>query len=162
SPGAIEIGVKAIRQGATIVTDTTMAMCGISASRLLPFGNVRTCLIADERTQKKAQEMGTTRAFAAVDLACELFLKESAGLIWVIGNAPTALFRLIEKFAQEPNWPKPKLVVGLPVGFVNAQESKEALMQTSLPYITNHGRKGGSNVAASVINALAQLAHEQN
>ena len=160
SPGAIEAGIAAIMQGAPIITDTKMAMCGISSARLSRYGNRTTCLISDERTQKKARETGTTRALAAVDLAHDLFFRSSEeGGIWVVGNAPTALFRLLEKLEQEENCPRPKLIVGLPVGFVNAMESKEALAKSGYPHITNIGRKGGSNVAAAVINALAELAN---
>lgn len=162
SPGALEAAVAAIRSGAPIVTDTKMALCGISAARLAPFGNKLICLISDERTEKRARESGTTRAVAAVDLVYELFFRQSedAG-IWVVGNAPTALFRLLEKLDQEPELPRPRLVIGLPVGFVNAAEAKEALAgRQGLNFITNLGRKGGSNVAASVVNALAGLANE--
>ncbi|MDR1920979.1 MAG: precorrin-8X methylmutase [Candidatus Adiutrix sp.] len=163
SPGAIEAGVAAIREGATIVTDTKMALCGINIARMNAYGNRLVCLISDERTQRRARETGTTRALAAVDLVCDLFFKSSgAGGLWVVGNAPTALFRLIEKMKNEPEWPKPLLVVGLPVGFVNASESKAALAQSDFNYITNRGRKGGSNVAASVINALAELANARD
>ena len=89
SPGAIEAGIAAIMQGAPIITDTKMAMCGISSARLSRYGNRTTCLISDERTQKKARETGTTRALAAVDLAHDLFFRSSEeGGIWVVGNAP--------------------------------------------------------------------------
>ncbi|UQZ88819.1 precorrin-8X methylmutase [Deltaproteobacteria bacterium Smac51] len=160
SPGAIEAGVEAIRSGCSIVTDTKMALCGISAARLHNYGNRLICLISDERTQRRARETGTTRALAAVDLVYDLFFRNSDnGGIWVVGNAPTALFRLMEKMETEPDWPRPRLIVGLPVGFVNASESKEALAGTNHNFITNRGRKGGSNVAASVINALAELAN---
>lgn len=163
SPGAIEAGIAAITRGAPIITDTTMAKCGISAARLSRYGNRVVCLISEEKTQKRAQETGTTRAFAAVDLAYESsIIPPGQGGIWVVGNAPTALFRLLEKLEQETDRTKPDLIIGLPVGFVNAQESKEALAQTSQAYITNRGRKGGSNVAAAVVNALAELANGRN
>lgn len=162
SPGALDAGIAAIREGSTIVTDTKMALCGISSARLARYGNRLVCLISDERTQKRARETGTTRALAAVDLAYELFFRSSTdGGIWVIGNAPTALFRLLEKLEEEPDRPRPRLIVGLPVGFVNAAESKEALARSGHHFITNQNRKGGSNVAASVINALAGLANGQ-
>jgi precorrin-8X/cobalt-precorrin-8 methylmutase len=162
SPGAISAGLAALRAGAAIVTDTKMALCGINAARLAPWGNRLVCLIADERTERQARKTGSTRAMAAVDLAHELFFKSAEGGLWVIGNAPTALFRLLEKLESEPNWPRPRLIVGLPVGFVNAVESKEALQASAHPHISNRGRKGGSNVAAAVINALAELAHQGN
>jgi precorrin-8X/cobalt-precorrin-8 methylmutase len=160
SPGAISAGLEALRAGAAIVTDTKMALCGINAARLAPWGNRLICLIADDRTQRRARETGSTRALAAVDLAHELFFKSAEGGIWVIGNAPTALFRLLEKLESEPNWPRPRLIVGLPVGFVNALESKEALLASPYPHVSNRSRKGGSNVAAAVVNALADMASE--
>ncbi len=163
SPGALEAGVAAIRAGATIVTDTKMALCGISAARLSAYNNRLVCLISDERTQRRARETGTTRALAAVDLVYDLFFRSTEdGGIWVVGNAPTALFRLLEKLEAEPDRPRPRLIIGLPVGFVNAAESKEALSRSPYPHITNRGRKGGSNVAASVVNALAGLANGQD
>lgn len=162
SPGAIEAGIAALQDGCPIITDTKMALCGISAARLSRYGNRTICLISDERTQKRAKETGSTRALAAVDLVFELFFRSASNSgIWVIGNAPTALFRLLEKLDSEADCPRPRLIVGLPVGFVNAAESKEALAKTSYNYISNRGRKGGSNVAASVINALAELANAQ-
>jgi precorrin-8X/cobalt-precorrin-8 methylmutase len=160
SSGAISAGMEALRSGAAIVTDTKMALCGINAARLAPWGNRLVCLIADERTRRQARDTGSTRAMAAVDLAHELFFKNiQGGGLWVIGNAPTALFRLLEKMESEPNWPRPRLIVGLPVGFVNAVESKEALQASPYPHVSNRSRKGGSNVAAAVVNALAELAH---
>lgn len=163
SQKALQAGVDAIRSGCPIVTDTKMALCGISNARLTNYGNRIMCLISDERTQRRAMETGTTRALAAVDLIFDLFFRNTPNSgIWVVGNAPTALFRLLEKLEQEPQRPRPKLIIGLPVGFVNAAESKEALAQSNYNFITNRGRKGGSNVAASVINALAELANAQD
>jgi len=161
SPGAVSAGLAALREGAVIVTDTNMALCGINAARLAPWGNRLVCLIADERTERLARETGSTRALAAVDLAHDLFFKNGQGGLWVVGNAPTALFRLLEKLESEPDWPRPRLIVGLPVGFVNAVEAKTALQAGAYPHITNRSRKGGSNVAAAVINALAELARGQ-
>jgi precorrin-8X/cobalt-precorrin-8 methylmutase len=138
-----------------------MALCGINAARLESWGNRLVCLIADEATRRRARETGSTRALAAVDMAHELFFKNGqGGGLWVIGNAPTALFRLLEKLDSEPNWPRPRLIVGLPVGFVNALEAKTALLAGAYPHITNRSRKGGSNVAAAVVNALAELAQK--
>ena len=150
-PDAIAAGLEAIRNGKTIITDTTMAMAGIRKADLDGFGAQTKCFISDEQVGKKAAEAGTTRAEAAVDAA----RNEMENGIYVVGNAPTALLRLIEIIKEKKA--KPALIIGLPVGFVNAAESKEALIKTDYPYITNTGRKGGSNIAASVINALIKL-----
>ncbi|MDR2726099.1 MAG: precorrin-8X methylmutase [Candidatus Adiutrix sp.] len=158
SPGAVSAGLAALRAGAAVVTDTKMALCGINAAGLATWGNPLVCLIGDEKTKARARETGSTRALAAVDLAHELYFKNAEGGLWVIGNAPTALFRLLEKLESEPDWPRPRLIVGLPVGFVNAVESKAALQASGHPHISNRSRKGGSNVAASVVNALIELA----
>ncbi|MGB5984930.1 MAG: precorrin-8X methylmutase, partial [Desulfobacterales bacterium] len=115
-----------------------------------------TCLIRDPKVAESAKAQGTTRALAAVDQALALVPQG----IYVVGNAPTALLRLIEKIASGEA--QPALVVGLPVGFVNAAESKAALLEVDVPYITNVGRKGGSNVAAAVINALILLARSDS
>ena len=131
-----------------------MAQAGISAARLERFGVKVECLISHPETVRRASASSTTRAMAAVDLALAQY---DAG-IFVVGNAPTALFRLLERLAGGAKGPA--LIVGLPVGFVNAAESKDALLKTDHVYITNVGRKGGSNVAASVINALAHMAGE--
>jgi len=153
-PAAIAAGIGAIRQGRAVITDTNMARVGIRAKALARFGSRVKCYMDDPRIRAQAQKDGTTRAKAAVDLAAA----EMADGIYVIGNAPTALLRLIELIrAQKAH---PALIVGLPVGFVNAAESKTALMQMDYPYISNLGRKGGSNLAASVVNALAILAGE--
>ena len=162
SPGAISAGLAALRAGAAVVTDTKMALCGINSARLAPWGNRLVCLIDDERTRRRAVKTGSTRALVAVDLAHELFFKSAEGGLWVIGNAPTALFRLLEKLESEPNWPRPRLIVGLPVGFVNAEESKAALRASAHPHISNRSRKGGSNVAAAVVNALIELARDSD
>lgn len=153
--GALDSGLGALSAGCTIFTDTQMAKMGISAWRLAPLGADVRCLIGDERVRAHAAEAGTTRAVAAVDLAVET----DPHAVFVIGNAPTALFRLLEH--ARAGRARPPLVVGLPVGFVNATESKQALSETDLPFITARGPKGGSAVAASVINALAIMALEQ-
>jgi precorrin-8X/cobalt-precorrin-8 methylmutase len=151
-PRAIDAGIAAIRAGTPIITDTHMARVGIRVRDLTRFvGEVR-CYMTDPKVADRAAVEGITRARAAVDLAAE----NAAGAIFVVGNAPTALLRLLELAAA--NQAAPALVVGLPVGFVNAAESKAALMETDLPFITNTGRKGGSNVAAAVVNALILMA----
>jgi len=146
---AVQTGVRAIRSGCAIFTDTNMARVGIRKKEIQSFGGSVDCLIADPGVAQQAKTDGTTRAAAAVDQICDRIDKG----IYVVGNAPTALLRLIEKIkAGEISL---ALVVGFPVGFVNAAESKDALMELDIPYITNQGRKGGSNIAAAVINALA-------
>ncbi|MDR1656858.1 MAG: precorrin-8X methylmutase [Deltaproteobacteria bacterium] len=162
SPGAVESGVKAIREGAVVLTDTKMALSGINLKRLGGFPNRLVCLIDNLATKAEAEKTGLTRAMAAVDLALTGEVG-AQGAIWVFGNAPTALLRLLERLGADPGLAVPRLVVGLPVGFVNALESKRALAASSLPYfITNLSRKGGSNVAAAAINALAALAKAES
>ena len=151
-PKAIESGVSAIRQGKTLITDTHMARAGIRKKEIHRFGGSVICLIDDETVVKVAAETGSTRAKTAVDTA----IHNIKGSIYVVGNAPTALLRLIE--LVKDNKAHPALIIGLPVGFVNAAESKTALMDLETPYISNVGRKGGSNVAASVVNALSIMA----
>lgn len=149
---SIDNGIKALKNGATIVTDTEMAKRGIPARRLEPFGcNVR-CLINDKRVIERAKNEEITRAKAAVDVA----VAEIKPDIYVVGNAPTALIRLVDHV--DSGSAVPSLVVGMPVGFVNAAESKALLMSRDIPFISIEGRKGGSAIAASVINALAILA----
>ena len=152
SKGAVEKGIQAIRQGCLIFTDTNMARVGIRKKEIAAFGGQVLCLIADQDVAARAEKEGTTRALAAVDRACD----RMENGIYVVGYAPTALLRLMEQI----RWKKasPALIIGLPVGFVNAAESKEELMLTQIPHITNKGRKGGSNVAAAVVNALAIMA----
>lgn len=151
-PKAISAGIDAIRRGAAIITDTRMAQVGIRQRDLARFGAAVKCFIADPAIAQIAKENDMTRSKAAVDAAIDAM----SGGIYVVGNAPTALLRLLELMSQ--NKARPALVVGLPVGFVNAAESKAALVQQDVPYISNAGRKGGSNLAASVVNALAIMA----
>lgn len=161
TPGAVERGVAALKAGARIVTDTDMARMGIPLRRLEPLGATVRCLIQDPAVKARAEAEGTTRARAAVDAALDL--PEGPPDIWVVGNAPTALLRLLERLPghrddrTEPG-PAPALVVGMPVGFVNAAESKEALMVRNIPSICIQGRKGGSALAAATVNALAIMA----
>lgn len=154
--GAVEKGIKAIQKGCSIITDTNMARVGIRKNEILHFGGRVTCMIGDKAVADQAKKAGTTRALAAVDMACEA-MKDG---IYVVGNAPTALLRLINLIKEKKA--DPALVIGFPVGFVNAAESKDALMELSIPYITNKGRKGGSNIAASIVNALAIMAYGKN
>jgi precorrin-8X/cobalt-precorrin-8 methylmutase len=156
SPDAIRRGVAALRAGRGIVTDTTMALSGIAKPRLKRFGITATCFVADPDVANRAQAEGITRSVAAMRKA----LADPANGIFVIGNAPTALFELL-RLAVERGL-RPDLVIGLPVGFVGAAESKEQLLTTApgidIPFITNRGRKGGSTIAASVVNALLIIA----
>lgn len=151
---AINAGIKAIRSGKNIITDTHMAEAGIRKRDLTSFGCQLICLIDSTDVIETAGREKTTRAFAAVDAAVD----QMKGGIYVVGNAPTALMRLLELIRK--NKAAPTLIVGLPVGFVNAEESKDSLIHAGggVPYITSVGRKGGSNVAAAVVNALIKIA----
>ncbi len=149
---AVAAGVEAIRKGRNVVTDTNMARAGIRKSAVLRFGGSLECLINDPTVAHAARDSGCTRAMAAVDAAIPM-MREG---LYVIGNAPTALLRLMDLIKSGKA--APALVVGLPVGFVNAAESKALLVDMDIPFITNKGRKGGSNVAASVVNALILMA----
>ncbi|MBW2011629.1 MAG: precorrin-8X methylmutase [Deltaproteobacteria bacterium] len=151
-PESIRAGLNAIRSGKTILTDTNMAKAGIRKKELEHFGAAVKCFINDDKIKKTAKEAGITRAKAAVDASVSIM----EGGIYVVGNAPTALLQIIELVKDKKV--KPALIIGLPVGFVNAAESKAALIEMDCPYISNVGRKGGSNIAASVVNALAILA----
>ncbi len=153
-PRAVAAGVAAIRTGKSIITDTNMARTGIRRNDAQRFGVALACHMEAPAVHAAAAASGTTRALAAVDAAAA----EMAGGIYVVGNAPTALLRLIELVGA--GRARPALIVGLPVGFVNAAESKAALAKMDHPFITNEGRKGGSNVAAAVVNALLLLAAE--
>jgi len=159
SAAAVSAAVSAIRRGRGIVTDTTMALAGISKPRLAMFSLSAACYVADPQVAAEAAAQGVTRSIIAMR-------KGAAGPgngIFVIGNAPTALFELLRQIREEGL--RPDFIVGLPVGFVGAEESKEELLAVAeefgIPYITNRGRKGGSNVAAAVMNALLILALEQ-
>jgi precorrin-8X/cobalt-precorrin-8 methylmutase len=155
SEGAVANALVALRSGASIITDTKMAEAGVDKKRLANFGGKTFCFIGDDDVAVEALSKRTTRSAASMDKAAAFFSGDEK-LIFAIGNAPTALFRLCELF--DSGKLKPALVIGMPVGFVNVVESKECLMATSLPYITAPGRKGGSNVAAAVCNSLLREA----
>jgi precorrin-8X/cobalt-precorrin-8 methylmutase len=157
SDGAVEKALAALKSGVGIVTDTNMALSGISKARLAPFGCAVSCHVADADVAELAKREGITRSIAAMRKAAT----NPDNRIFVIGNAPTALFELLRLTAEGSA--HPALIIGLPVGFVGAEESKNTLAAANLdiPFITNMGRKGGSNVAAAVVNALAILATEQ-
>lgn len=156
---AIECGVNAIIAGKSIVTDVNMVRVGISEKGVGRFGGKIVCKIAEEDIAAKAKELNKTRAITAIQESVD----EISGGIVVIGNAPTAVFTIIDLIRREVV--SPALVVAVPVGFVKAAESKEALRvfldnkeHNQIPYITNLGRKGGSAVAVSIINALINIA----
>jgi precorrin-8X/cobalt-precorrin-8 methylmutase len=153
-PNAIQAGIDAIRSGKNIITDTNMARVGIRKKEMDLFGASIVCSMNEPAVHRQAKASHLTRARVAVDMAVD----DMKGGIYVVGNAPTALMRLVELVKEQTA--QPALIVGLPVGFVNAAESKAALMELDVPYISNKGRKGGSNVAASVVNALAIMASE--
>jgi len=157
SDDVIERAITALKSGAGIVTDTNMALSGISKPRLISFGCLVSCHVADPDVASQAKTEGVTRSIAAMRKA----VANPDNSIFVIGNAPTALFELLRLI--ETGAAKPALIIGLPVGFVGAEESKNALASGGhdIPFITNIGRKGGSNVAAAVVNALAILAASQ-
>ncbi len=155
SPGAVGKGLDAIRRGACIVTDTNMGKAGINKAALHRHGGEVFCFMADEDVALAAAEHGTTRAAASMDKAAKI----DRPLIFAIGNAPTALIRLRE--LMDAGAVRPELVIGVPVGFVNVVPAKELLMEADAPYIVARGRKGGSNVAAAICNALLyQLGRE--
>jgi precorrin-8X/cobalt-precorrin-8 methylmutase len=140
----------ALAAGGTVLCDATMVAAGITRSRL-PAGNPVVCTLADPRVRELADRLGTTRSAAAV----ELWRDHLDGAIVAVGNAPTALFRLLELVAAGA--PPPAAVVGVPVGFIGAAESKTALAanRSGIPYVVVHGRRGGSAIASAAVNALA-------
>lgn len=155
-PKAVQIGIQALRKGCLIVTDTEMARMGITARRMERLGTRVECFINHPEVLEKALKEKTTRSAAAVDYA----LSRIDGNICVVGNAPTSLLRLLS--LVEKGACRPALIVGMPVGFVNAAESKDLLMaQQEIPFISIKGRKGGSSLAACVVNQLAEIALQE-
>ncbi len=153
SPDAPVIGAKALAAGKPIVTDVEMARSGISKVRAAKFGSSVHCYISDEQVVADARARSLTRSIVAVERAVEKF----PDAVFVFGNAPTALFRLLELIDEGKA--RPSLIVGVVVGFVGAAESKDALMaRTDVPWISCKGNKGGSNVAAASANALFKIA----
>lgn len=155
SPGAVEAGIAALRRGEKVLCDTNMVRAGVNKARLAAFGAELVCHIADPVVATLAKAAGVTRSI----MATRQGVAEGCG-IFLIGNAPTALFELLS--LVEEGKARPSLVVGVPVGFVGAEESKEALCGSGLPFITCRGRKGGSAIAAAILNALMLLAEESN
>ena len=152
SPGAVEKGVAALKAGCVIVTDTQMARSGVNKRVLEKFGGEALCFMSDPDVAAEARDRGVTRAAVSMERAAKL----DRPLILALGNAPTALVRACELL--EAGALKPELIIGVPVGFVNVVESKELLLTQDVPYIAARGRKGGSNVAAAICNALLYLA----
>lgn len=148
SDKAVESIIDALKNNATVYTDTNMALSGINKKRLEALGCKYKCLVADEETVKLAKEKSITRSMAAVEIAA----KEPGRKLFVFGNAPTALYKAMEM--KNSNELELDAIVGVPVGFVGAAESKDELEKTEIPYIISKGRKGGSNLAAAIINAI--------
>lgn len=148
SESAVDRALSALRAGATVVTDTNMARSGIHGASLAALGCRAVCFMADADVAASAKEDGTTRAVAAVNKAATL----PGPLIFAVGNAPTALVRLYELITEGKL--SPALIIGVPVGFVNVVQSKELILSLPVPSIVARGRKGGSTVAAAIVNAL--------
>lgn len=148
SEGSVEHGIGLLRSGANIVTDTRMAYSGINKSRLQSYGGEAHCFINDPDVIEEAKKRGCTRATVSMEKAAEL----EGPIIFAIGNAPTALIRICEM--MDDGELEPSLIIGAPVGFVNVVESKEMVMGREVPYIVPVGRKGGSNIAATICNAM--------
>ena len=153
-PDAIQAGIQAIQNGERIICDVQMVQSGVSKPRIEKFGGSTHVYISDEDVMEEAKRLNTTRAIISMRKATA----EADGGIYAIGNAPTALLELIRLVKE--GIAKPSLVIGLPVGFVSAAESKEELAKLDIPYITNVGRKGGSTVTVAAVNALSLLAEK--
>ena len=149
---AVAAGLEAIRTGCTVITDTQMARSGVNKRVLERFGGQAVCFISDEDVAEEARARGVTRAAVSAERAAKL----SGPVILAVGNAPTALVRACE--LMEEGALKPALVIGVPVGFVNVVESKELLLDMPGEHIVARGRKGGSNIAAAICNALLYMA----
>lgn len=148
SPNAVAIAKDLIQNGADIVTDTNMALAGINKRTLARHGGEAHCFMADEDVARIAKERKVTRATVSMEKAAGI----QKPVIFAVGNAPTALIQLYEMI-QSGTF-KPAFIIGVPVGFVNVEAAKELILQTDIPYIVNRGRKGGSNVAAAICNAI--------
>ena len=155
SENAVETALSAIKDGVVFVTDTNMAKAGINKAALARHGCTVECFMADSDVAASAAEKGITRAAVSVDKAAAL----GKDVIYAVGNAPTALIRLKEHIERGSFIPR--LIIGMPVGFVNVVQSKEMIIESGVPCIVARGRKGGSNVAAAVCNALLYMADEK-
>ncbi|MCR4738795.1 MAG: precorrin-8X methylmutase [Lachnospiraceae bacterium] len=148
SDNAVSIIKELIKSGAYIVTDTNMALSGINKKKLAVYGSEAGCFMADEDVIREAEKRGVTRASVSMEKAAKL----ERDVIFAIGNAPTALIKLHEM--MEEGVFVPKFVIGVPVGFVNVTAAKELFIGSKIPYIINRGRKGGSTIAAAIVNAI--------
>lgn len=156
SKESVRKGIEAIKRGASIVTDTNMAFSGVNKSILAQFGGKAYCFMADEDVAIEAKEREVTRSIVCMERGAKL----EGEVIFAIGNAPTALIRLCELIKEGKI--KPSLIIGAPVGFVNVLESKEMLEHMDVPYIIAGGRKGGSNIAAAICNAMIYIAKAES
>lgn len=154
-PDAIQAGIRAIRNGKKVIADVQMVQVGANKTRIEKFGGEIKVYISDPDVREEAKRLNTTRAIISMRKA----IKEADGGIYAIGNAPTALLELIRLIKEGEA--KPDLVIGLPVGFVSAAESKEELAKLDIPFITNIGRKGGSTITVAALNALSLLADKE-
>ncbi len=157
SDNAAETGIQALKNGAVIVTDTQMAFSGISKPACKALGCEPHCFMSDADVAAAAKERGVTRAVMSVDKAFEMYSGRS--IIFAVGNAPTALIRIYEHITEHGH--RPALVIGVPVGFVNVVAAKELIMSSDVPYIVAEGRKGGSNVAAAIVNAMLYTLYQR-
>ena len=156
SEGAATIGIEALRSGCSVVTDTKMAAAGINKRVLAKFGGEVLNFISDADVAAEAKSRGLTRSAVCMERAAAL----GKPLVYAVGNAPTALVRLYEMLQSGEMPVPPALVIGVPVGFVNVVESKELICSLEVPHIVACGRKGGSNVAAAIVNALLYQASD--
>ena len=153
---AVEIAKRLIQNGADIVTDTNMALAGVNKKELAKYGGEAHCFMAEEEVAKIAKERGVTRATVSMEKAAQI----EKPVIFAIGNAPTALIELYEMM-QSGKY-RPAFIIGVPVGFVNVEAAKDLILKTDVPYIINRGRKGGSNIAAAICNALLYELRDEN
>ena len=164
SAHAVGIAKKLIQNGADIVTDTNMALAGVNKKELAKYGGKAHCFMAeevycfmsDEDVAKIAKERGVTRAAVSMEKAAQI----EKPVIFAIGNAPTALIELYEMIKSGKY--RPAFIIGVPVGFVNVEAAKDLILKTDVPYIINRGRKGGSNIAAAICNALLYELRDEN
>ena len=156
SDHAVEIAKRLIQNGADIVTDTNMALAGVNKKELAKYGGEAHCFMAEEEVAKIAKERGVTRATVSMEKAAQI----EKPVIFAIGNAPTALIELYEMIKSGKY--RPAFISGVPVGFVNVEAAKDLILKTDVPYIINRGRKGGSNIAAAICNALLYELRDEN